>query len=189
MIIDDDIKQCLAVLQEGGTILYPTDTIWGIGCDATNEEAVAKIYTLKNRNEAKSMIILLANEEDILQYTHEKELKVYDYIKGITKPVTIIYQQAIHLANNVVNEDGSIGIRIVKDPFCQALIKAFGKPIVSTSANISGYPPPQLFGDIDNAIKTKVDYVVQHRQEEQVPGTPSTVIKMNTDGTYIVLRP
>lgn len=187
--MDDDIMQCVKVLQNGGTILYPTDTIWGIGCDATNAEAVARIYALKNRSEAKSMIVLMAEEEDILRYTHEKGLKVYDYIKGINKPVTIIYQQAIHLANNVINQDGSIGIRIVKDPFCQALIKAFGKPIVSTSANISGYPPPQVFQDIDNAIKSNVDYVVRHRQDEQEPGSPSTVIKINADGTYVVLRP
>jgi L-threonylcarbamoyladenylate synthase len=184
-----DIENCIKVLSSGGLILYPTDTVWGIGCDSTNEEAVSKIYKLKNRNESKSMIILVANEKDILNYTNTTELKIYDYIKGIHKPTTVIYQNAIHLADNLINADGSIGIRIVKDDFCQELIKAFGKPIVSTSSNISGYPAPSMFSEIDILIKDGVDYVVQHRQEEQVPGKPSTVIKMNEDGSYEILRP
>jgi L-threonylcarbamoyladenylate synthase len=184
-----DIENCIKVLSSGGLILYPTDTVWGIGCDSTNEEAVSKIYKLKNRNESKSMIILVADEKDILNYTNTTELKIYDYIKGIHKPTTVIYQNAIHLADNLINADGSIGIRIVKDDFCQELIKAFGKPIVSTSSNISGYPAPSMFSEIDILIKDGVDYVVQHRQEEQVPGKPSTVIKMNEDGSYEILRP
>jgi len=189
MIIDDDIQACLKTLHEGGLILYPTDTIWGIGCDATNESAVAAVYKLKDRNEAKSMIILLAKEEDIVNYTGEEQLKIYDYIKGVSKPVTIIYKNAINLAKNLINADGSIGIRIVKDEFCKKLITAFGKPIVSTSSNVSGYPPPSIFGDIDNKIKNGVDYIVQHRQDDRQPGIPSTVIQMNDDGTYTTLRP
>lgn len=189
MMFKYDIENCIKVLSSGGLILYPTDTVWGIGCDSTNEEAVSKIYKLKNRNESKSMIILVANEKDILNYTNTTELKIYDYIKGIHKPTTVIYQNAIHLADNLINADGSIGIRIVKDDFCQELIKAFGKPIVSTSSNISGYPAPSMFSEIDILIKDGVDYVVQHRQEEQVPGKPSTVIKMNEDGSYEILRP
>ena len=185
----NDIENCLLQLQNGGTILYPTDTIWGIGCDATNEDAVAKIYQLKQRNESKSMIILVAEESDILNYTKQPSLKIYDYIKGIHKPTTVIYNDAINLAKNLINADGSIGIRIVKDDFCKDLIKAFGKPIVSTSSNISGYPPPQFFYDIDILIKNGVDYIVTHRQEDEVPGIPSTVIKMNEDGSYNVLRP
>ncbi len=189
MMFKYDIENCIKVLSSGGLILYPTDTVWGIGCDSTNEEAVSKIYKLKNRNESKSMIILVADEKDILNYTNTTELKIYDYIKGIHKPTTVIYQNAIHLADNLINADGSIGIRIVKDDFCQELIKAFGKPIVSTSSNISGYPAPSMFSEIDILIKDGVDYVVQHRQEEQVPGKPSTVIKMNEDGSYEILRP
>ena len=189
MMYKYDIENCIRVLSSGGLILYPTDTVWGIGCDATNEEAVSKIYKLKNRNESKSMIILVAEENDILNYTDTSELKIYDYIKGIYKPTTVIYQKAKHLAPNVINADGTIGIRIVKDDFCQQLIKAFGKPIVSTSSNVSGYPAPAMFSDIDILIKDGVDYIVQHRQEEQVPGIPSTVIKMNEDGTYEILRP
>ena len=185
----NDIENCVKVLESGGLILYPTDTVWGIGCDPTNEEAVSKIYRLKNRNENKSMIILVADESDILQYTDHPSLKIYDYIKGIYKPVTVIYRNAKNLAPNLINKDGSIGIRIVKDPFCKELIQAFGKPIVSTSSNVSGYPPPKLFSDIDILIKDGVDYIVNHRQEEQVPGEPSTVIIMKEDGSYDVVRP
>ena len=185
----NDIESCLSVLKNGGLILYPTDTVWGIGCDPTNEEAVSKVYKLKNRNESKSMIILVAEEKEILSYTDTHELKIYDYIKGIHKPTTVIYQNAKHLAPNVINADGTIGIRIVKDDFCQELIKAFGKPIVSTSSNVSGYPAPAMFTDIDILIKDGVDYIVQHRQDEQVPGIPSTVIKMKEDGSFEILRP
>src|SRR6476661_5217718 len=138
----NDIEECLQVLDQGGLILYPTDTVWGIGCDATNETAVAKIYALKSRNEAKSMIILVGDEADIPGYTDQAELRVFDYIKGIHKPVTVIYQHAKNLAKNLVNQDGSVGIRVVKDDFCRELITRFGKPVVSTSSNISGYPPP-----------------------------------------------
>ena len=189
MMIRNDIEACLPVLKTGGLILYPTDTVWGIGCDATNPEAVAKIYRLKNRNEKKSMLILLAQEADILKYTSQEKLTIFDYIKGTTKPVTVIYQKARNLAPNLVNEDGSIGIRVVKDDFCRQLLKAFGKPIVSTSSNVSGYPPPAFFADIDVRIKKGVDYVVQHRQDDEMPGTPSTVIRLNDDNSYEIIRP
>ncbi len=188
MMIENDIKACLKVLDEGGIILYPTDTVWGIGCDAGNEKAVSKIYALKSRNEEKSMIILLADEEDIRDYTNQEQLTIYDYIKGIVKPVTVIYNDAKNLAKNLVNKDGSIGIRIVKDDFCRQLIRAFGKPIVSTSSNVSGYPPPLVFADIDIKIKDGVDYIVQHRQDDDEPGVPSTVIKLHEDGTYEIVR-
>ena len=189
MKMKNDIEACLKVLDEGGLILYPTDTVWGIGCDATNEAAVAKIYALKNRNEEKSMIILLADEEDILEYTAQEHLTIFDYIKGIVRPVTVIYHDAKNLAKNLINKDGSVGIRIVKDDFCKQLIRAFGKPIVSTSSNVSGYPPPMYFNDIDIKIKDGVDYVVQYRQDDDIPGIPSTVIRLNEDGSYIVIRP
>lgn len=184
----DDIETAVEVMRKGGIILYPTDTVWGIGCDATNVEAVAKIYRLKNRNEEKSMIILLADESDISKYTGQANLKTYDYIKGITRPVTMIYDNAINLAPNLINSDGSVGIRIVKDRFCQDLIKALGKPIVSTSSNISGFPPPALFTDIDIKIKSGVDYIVKHRQDDMIPSKPSMVIRMLNDGDYEVIR-
>ena len=184
----NDIDECLRVLSSGGLILYPTDTIWGIGCDATNEEAVAKIYTLKQRVASKSMIILLAEERDILTYVTQPDLQIFDYIKGIAKPVTVIYEGATALAENLVEEDGTIAIRIVKDDFCKHLIKRFRKPIVSTSANISGYPPPLLFNDIDAAIKSGVDYIVQHRQDDLYAAAPSAIIKWNKDGSPTIIR-
>lgn len=189
MIFDEDIKAAVTVLKAGGLILYPTDTVWGIGCDATNKEAVNKIYALKNRNEEKSMIILVANEGDILQYTNEATPVIFDYIKGIHKPTTVIYEQAKNLATNLVNKDGSIAIRIVKDEFCQALLSAFSKAIVSTSSNISGYPPPAFFQDIDVVIKNGVDYIVQHRQDDLTAASPSSVVKLAADGTIQVIRP
>ncbi len=189
MIFEDDIKQSIYVLQNGGTILYPTDTVWGIGCDATNEKAVEKIFTIKKRNEEKSMIILVADEKDILHFTNHPDPVIFDYIKGVHKPTTVIYEGAKNLAPNLVNKDGSVGIRIVKDPFCRALIKELGKPIVSTSSNISGYPPPVFFEDIDVQIKSGVDYIVQHRQDDLTPSWPSTVIKLSTEGHIQIIRP
>ena len=189
MLYKNDIEQCLTVLQNGGIILYPTDTVWGIGCDATNEIAVAKIYALKNRIESKSMIILMAEEAKILQYTSPKTNQIFDYLKGIHKPVTVIYPNAKNLAKNIINSDGTVGIRIAKDDFCKELINSFGKPIVSTSANISGYPTPGLFSDIDVLIKSGVDYLVHYRQDDDEPKSPSTIIKITDDGDIEIIRP
>ncbi len=183
-----DIEECLNVLQSGGLILYPTDTIWGIGCDATNKEAVEKIFKLKNRPDKKSMLILLADEKDILTYVTQPDLKIFDYIKDIKKPTTFIYEGGIGVAENLINEDGTIAIRIVKEDFCRNLIKRFKKPIVSTSANISGYPSPLVYRDIDEAVKSGVDYVVQYRQDDLTPATPSAIIKWNADGNYTIIR-
>jgi L-threonylcarbamoyladenylate synthase len=188
MIFDNDIDQCLEVLRNGGLILYPTDTIWGIGCDATNEAAVEKIYQLKKRPGTKSMIVLLADERDILSYVTQPDPKIFDYIKGIKKPTTIIYEGAAGLAGNLVATDGTIGIRIVNDDFCRHLIKRFRKPIVSTSANLAGYPPPGSFADIDVEIKNGVDYIVQHRQQDITPAMPSSIVKWNNDGTLTIIR-
>jgi len=189
LIFEDDIATCLSVLKKGGIILYPTDTVWGIGCDATNEQAVQKIYALKKRQQDKSMIILLSRESDILQYSNQDYPKVYDYIKDVAKPVTVIYKEAKNLAKNLVNSDGSIAIRIVRDKFCKTLIDLFGKPIVSTSSNISGYPPPAYFRDIDIEIKNGVDYIVQYRQDDTTMARPSTVVTIDEDGKIIILRP
>ncbi len=189
MKFKNDIEAAVAVLRNGGLILYPTDTVWGIGCDPTNEEAVQKIYNLKQRNEEKSMIILVGEEKEILNYSNESTPVIFDYIKGVHKPTTVIYDKAKNLASNLVNKDGSIGIRIVKDEFCKALIQAFGKAIVSTSSNISGYPAPSYFQDIDIAIKNGVDFVVQHRQDDLTIAAPSTVVKLADDGSILVIRP
>ena len=184
----NDIDECLQVLNSGGLILYPTDTVWGIGCDATNEKAVAKIYALKERVTSKSMIILLAEERAILNYVTQPDLQIFDYIKGISKPVTVIYEGATAVAENLTGEDGTIAIRVVNDAFCKHLIKRFYKPIVSTSANISGYPPPLLFNDIDATIKSGVDYIVQHRQDDLYGATPSSIIKWNNNGIPTIIR-
>lgn len=189
VIFDDDIQNCLTTLTNGGTILYPTDTVWGIGCDATNSKAVEKIFEIKKRNKEKSMIILVADEQDIAAYTTQSNPLTFDYIKGVTKPTTVIYPQAKNIAAALISEDGSIGIRVVKDKFCQMLIRQLGHPLVSTSSNISGYPPPVFFEDIDQEIKNGVDYIVQHRQEDTTPALPSTVIKLSIDGQVTILRP
>lgn len=186
---NQDIDTCIEKLNEGGIILYPTDTVWGIGCDATNKVAVDRIYRLKKRSDSKAMIVLVAEEKDILQYVTQPGLQIFDYIKGVNRPTTVIYEGAIQLADNLLAENGSVAIRICADPFCKSLIKRFGKPIVSTSANISGYPSPPCFKDIDRVIREGVDYVVNHKQEETEAGKPSSIIKWEKDGTVTIIRP
>jgi len=186
--MEKDIEQCLKVLKAGGLILYPTDTVWGIGCDATNAEAVAKIYALKKRPDEKAMIVLVADERDVLQYVAAPDLQVFDYLQDAKKPTTVIYEGAIGLADNLVAADGSIAIRICNDTFCRHLIKRFRKPIVSTSANLSGEKPAQLFRDIADEIKKEVDFIVQHRQDDVTIAEPSAVIKWS-NGTITIIRP
>jgi L-threonylcarbamoyladenylate synthase len=183
-----DVETSLKVLQSGGLILYPTDTIWGIGCDATNEQAVDKIFALKQRPEAKSMIVLLADEKELLQYVAHVDLQVFDYLKKAKKPTTVIYDGAIGLAPNVINTDGTVAIRIVKEPFCKHLIKRLRKPIVSTSANLSGDPSPAIFNNISSAIWQGVDYIVQYRQNDQTVHEASAIIKWNRDASVTVIR-
>ncbi len=189
MNFERDIEGSLSALNTGGLILYPTDTVWGLGCDATDAEAVAKIYALKKRQDGKSMIVLLSDENDILKYVTQPYPKIFDYIKGVHKPTTFIYEGAINLAANMIQDDGTVGIRITKDPFCKQLIKRFDKPLVSTSANISGYPAPAIFMDVDIAIKSGVDYIVQHRQDDVTAASPSAIVKLNTDGSLSIIRP
>jgi L-threonylcarbamoyladenylate synthase len=187
-VFENDIKECVSILEKGGLILYPTDTIWGIGCDATNGNAIDKIYTLKKRPDNKAFIILLADEKDILKYVAQPDLKIFEYLKTITRPTTIIYDGAIGLADNLIPEDGTIAIRITNDPFCKRLIKQFRKPIISTSANIYGYPSPLVFNDIDDIIKKGVDYIVQYRQNDLAAAAPSSIIRWHLDGTLTVIR-
>ena len=186
---DNDITHSLTTLHSGGLILYPTDTIWGIGCDATDPAAVAKVYALKQREAAKSLIVLVADRRDLLKYTSAPDLRIFDFLDTVTKPTTVIYHGAIGLAPNLVNEDGTIAIRLVEDDFCRHLIKRFRKPLVSTSANISGDTAPAFFGDIDERIKAGVDYIVEHRRNDQTPREPSAIIKWNPDGTPTTIRP
>ncbi len=185
---EKDIEQCLNVLKYGGLILYPTDTVWGIGCDATNAEAVEKIYTLKKRPDEKAMIVLVADEREVLKYVAAADLQVFDYLQEAKKPTTVIYEGAIGLADNLVARDGSIAIRICSDVFCRHLIKRFRKPIVSTSANISGEPTAKLFTDISEEIKNGVDYIVNYRQDDTIIAAPSSVIKWS-NGFATLIRP
>ncbi len=184
----NDIKKALEVLQQGGIILYPTDTIWGIGCDATNEEAVRRIYQLKKREDSKSMLVLLENINALERYVEEVPEIAYDLIEVTEKPMTIIYSGAKNLAKNLVAEDGSIGIRLTSEAFTQQLIQRFKKPLVSTSANISGEPSPAFFDEISSEIIDAVDYVVESRQDDHSPKSPSSIIKLGTGGEIQVLR-
>lgn len=183
-----DIDRSLAVLQKSGLILYPTDTIWGVGCDATDAAAVSKVFALKQRAETRSLIVLMADEKDILKYTSQPDLRIFDFLHTVTKPTTVIYEGAVGLADNLIGADGTVAIRLVDDPFCRHLVKRFRKPIVSTSANISGEPSPQNFAAIDQQIKQGVDYIVHHRQDDTTPREPSAIVRWNRDGTVTVLR-
>lgn len=185
---EEDIQSCLSQLNKGGLILYPTDTVWGIGCDATNAVAVKRIFELKKRVDSKAMILLVENEAAIVNYVNMDQLRVFDYIKGIHKPTTVIYPNAKNLAPNLMAADGTVAIRICKDKFCQLLITSFGKPIVSTSANISTYPTPLCFKDISLDIIEGVDYVVKHRQDDMELQQPSSIIKWEQDGTLTIIR-
>ena len=187
MSFEKDIELCLQALRGGGIILYPTDTIWGIGCDATNEKAVERIYKLKKRSDSKAMIVLVPEERDVLQYVANPDRRVFDYLQEVTKPTTVIYKGAIRLAENMVGKDGSVAMRICKDDFCSNLLKRIRKPLVSTSANISGQPVAIKFDEISIDIKIGVDYIVTFRQEENEPGIPSTIVKWDK-GQAIVVR-
>jgi len=185
---ENDIDQCVQVLKNGGLILYPTDTVWGIGCDATNPDAVAKIYALKKRPDEKAMIVLVTDEKEVLKYVAAPDLQIFNYLRQTEKPTTVIYAGALALADNLVAGDGSIAIRICHDIFCKHLLKRFRKPIVSTSANISGTPAPPLFNDISQEVKDGVDYIVRHRQDDTRDAVPSSVIRWE-NGAVTIIRP
>jgi L-threonylcarbamoyladenylate synthase len=182
-----DIEQCLDVLKKGGLILYPTDTVWGIGCDACNSKAVEKIYALKKRPDEKSLIVLVADEKELLKYTAGPDLAVFDYLETTARPTTVIYEGAIGLAGNLIPGDGTVAIRICKEEFCKHLIKRFRRPIVSTSANISGQASPGNFSQIGEEIKNGVDYIVQYRQDDMNIASPSALIRWEK-GKAIILR-
>ena len=173
MSFEKDIEKCLEILKSGGLILYPTDTVWGIGCDATNE---------------KAMIVLVANEKDIMKHVAAPDLSLFDHLDKTIKPTTVVYDGALGFADNLVAKDGSIAIRICKDEFCRQLIKRFRKPIVSTSANISGMPAPNFFKEISDEIKNGVSYIVQYKQLDETSAQPSSLIKWN-NGNVTILRP
>lgn len=183
----EEVKKCADIVRKGGVILYPTDTVWGIGCDATNEAAVKKIFAIKQREESKSMIVLVAEPHQVDFYAQVPDV-ARDLVEFAEKPLTVIYPKAKGLAKSLVAEDGSIGIRVVKDEFCRQLIEVLRKPLVSTSANISGEPAPANFDEISDTIKNSVDYVVNLRQDETKKSTPSQIIKIELNGVITIIR-
>lgn len=184
----DEIKRACEVLQQGGIILYPTDTIWGIGCDATNAEAVKKVYDIKKREDSKSMLVLIDSSSKLNFYVDTVPEIAYDLIDVSDKPLTIIYSGAKHLADNLIAPDGSIGIRITNEEFSNTLCRTFRKAIVSTSANVSGDPAPAIFSEINNEIIKEVDYVVNFRREEQKRSQASGIIKVEEGGIIKIIR-
>ncbi len=184
---EKDIQNALEVLRKGGVILYPTDTIWGLGCDATNPDAVQKIYEIKRRHHTKSLLILLDHVNKLMDYAYIPSM-AWELIRVTNHPLTIIYPEARNLAPNLISKDGTIGIRVVRDDFCRDLIRAFGKPIVSTSANISGKPAPATFAEISDEIKNSVDYIVKWRQNDTRRHRASSIIKLEKNNEVVIIR-
>jgi L-threonylcarbamoyladenylate synthase len=184
----EDIKKALEVLKNGGIILYPTDTIWGIGCDATNELAVEKIYKIKKREDSKSMLVLMENPALLDRYVDDVPEIAWDLVEVASTPLTVIYPNAKNLAKNLVADDGSVGIRFTKEVFTRQLLQRFRKPLVSTSANISGEKSPAFFDEISEEIKTQVDYIVEFRQNDTTPAQPSSIIKLGAGGRIDIIR-
>lgn len=188
MKFEDDIKGSLKILKEGGVILYPTDTVWGLGCDATNPAAVQRIFRIKSRTESKNLLILVNGITMLERYVKEVPEIVHQLSAASDSPMTIIYPEGRNLAEGVCGEDGTVGIRICNDEFCRELIYRFRKPIVSTSANITGKPAPSNFGEIDGNIIRSVDYTVRYRQDDKRKYSASPVIKVERNGVFKIIR-
>lgn len=186
--MQENLKKAVEVLRAGGIILYPTDTIWGLGCDASNESAVKRIYEIKQREETKSMLVLIDSTAKLQAYVKEIPEIAWDLIELTTKPLTIIYPEAKNLAKNLVAEDGTIGIRVTNEWFSKKLCEMFRAPIVSTSANISGEKPPTSFGEISQEIINAVDYVVEYRQDDVMPTQPSSIVKLGLGNVIEIIR-
>lgn len=187
--MDEEIKKAQAVLYKGGLILYPTDTIWGIGCDATDKDAVRRVFELKKRADCKALIVLIDSPTKLNFYVEEVPEVSWDLVELAEKPLTIIYPGARNLAPNLLAEDGSVGIRVTKEAFSKKLCERFHKAIVSTSANISGQPSPHFFDEISPEIVNGVDYVVNYRRDDKAPSQPSSIIKLGVGGQVQVIRP
>lgn len=185
---DEDLKETVQTLERGGVILYPTDTVWGVGCDAQNDDAVREVFALKKRSDAKALISLVPNVEALLALVPNIPDMARSLIELITDPVTIIYPEVQNISPLLKAKDGSAGIRIVQDPFCQAVTKLLGRPIVSTSANLSGQPTPKNFQEIVPEVIRGSDYIVKYRQEDMSERTPSKIFKINRDGTFEMIR-
>ncbi|NDW12332.1 threonylcarbamoyl-AMP synthase [Bacteroides sp. 214] len=186
--MQDDIKKACEVMDKGGVILYPTDTIWGIGCDATNEEAVRRVYDIKKRIDSKALLVLVDSSVKVDFYVDEVPDVAWDLIELTDKPLTIIYSGARNLAPNLLAEDGSVGIRVTSEDFSRKLCQRFRKAIVSTSANVSGQPSPSNFSEISEEIKAAVDYIVTYKQEDTSHPRPSGIIKLGKGGVIKVIR-
>lgn len=184
----EDLENALRVLRSGGIILYPTDTIWGIGCDATNPAAVAKVYALKQRSETKSMLVLVASTDDFSLYSESVPDVAVELAELSERPCTVVLDNAVRLAPNLISTDGTIGLRATRDPFSRDLCRALRRPLVSTSANISGSPSPATFGEIDSRVKEGVDYIVEWRRNDTTAALPSSVVKIAADGQFRILR-
>lgn len=184
----EDIHKCLELLRNGGTILYPTDTIWGLGCDATNAEAIDKIFKIKKRDGDIPLLVLVNSVAMLERYVVDMPQIAYDLIECATSPLTIIFDKAKNLPENLIGKDGSIGIRVTNEAFTDNLIQQFRKPIVSTSANIHGNPSPAFFKDVDNEIINAVDYVVKYRQDDLQKSKASQIIKLGNNGQITILR-
>jgi L-threonylcarbamoyladenylate synthase len=188
LVFENEVAAALDVLRSGGTILYPTDTVWGIGCNALDEAAVSRIYTVKRRPDSKSLIVLVASGRDILQYVAAPDLEAFSFMQEQQRPTTVIFDAAIGLPDNLVAEDGSIAIRITQDPFCRHLVKRLQAPLVSTSANISGAPAAPFFKDVSPEIRNGVDHIVRWRQDDEKPAQPSMIVKWTGGGEYQIIR-
>ena len=185
---EEDIRNACQTMQKGGLILYPTDTIWGIGCDATNEEAVRRVYELKRRVDNKAMLVLVDSAARLETYVEEVPDIAWNLIEVADGPLTIIYDKGRNLASNLLGEDGSVGIRVTQEAFSQKLCFQFRKPLVSTSANVSGEPSPANCGEISDIIKQGVDYIVNYRQDDRQKAAPSHIIKLSKGGLFQLIR-
>jgi len=188
MTAEDVIGKAVKVMKKGGIILYPSDTIWGVGCDALNRKAVAKVCNLKQRIEKKNLIILVNSLEEVARYVRKVPDVVYDLVQSFNRPLTIVYPDAVNLPDALIAEDGSIGIRVVRNQLCEEMIRQLGRPVVSTSANISGSPAPLTFAMISHHIRNGVDYIVNTRQEQVTEMKPSTIIKVSNNNDILVIR-
>lgn len=188
MKTEEDIKNAVECMRKGGIILYPTDTVWGIGCDATNPEAVAKVYEIKQRDDSKAMICLVDSDARLQRYVRDVPAVAWELLDAAVKPMTVILDNAVNLAPNLIADDGSVALRITKEPFSKELCYRFQKAIVSTSANVSGQPAAQNYGDISREILDAVDYVCWSRRQEHKPHTPSSIVKLDKDGQVTIIR-
>jgi L-threonylcarbamoyladenylate synthase len=187
--LNEEVNKALAIVAAGGVILYPTDTVWGLGCDAANEAAVKRIFEIKERAESKSLVMLLPDVKSVFNFVADPYPDLMGLLQSFDSPTTVIYPQAIGIASNALPADGSVAIRITSEPFCKTLLKRLKKPLVSTSANISGSPAPGNFSEITREVKSRVDYIVNYRQDELIHAQPSKIVKIAEDGSLLVIRP